>query len=284
MRRISTPEELSKEVRAQRRRLRLSQGELASLVGVRRAWINKVEKRGLAGLARILELFASLRLQLLVVDDAVVDVLSGSGEPRGREQIGHRRNRPRERIPLTDGRADLQHPVYTVADLTPFSPDPSRFHESSYQPRLREMASAVVEHEAPIFEDVLASRLARAHGFSVTGAQIRKRIQAIIDPDLLRSKERQKNVRTGKERERVIIWPKGQQSESLVTFRASKPGVRSHEDVPLPELAGLARELQQSGYSEENIPVMMRKTFGMSRLMDGARERFGAAVTIGRKC
>ena len=117
---------------------------------------------------------------------------------------------------------------------------------------------------------MLASQLARVHGFVGVRLKIGERIRSSIDPNLQRSQE------DG----RVIIWPKGSEPRSVVAFRSADADKRHHGDVPLPELAGLARDFRESGYSEDQVPEQMRKVFGLSRLVEATRKRFEAAIAL----
>jgi hypothetical protein len=55
---------------------------------------------------------------------------------------------------------------------------------------------------------------------------------------------------------------------------------RGHGDVPLCELAGLARTLGAGGAGAEEIVRGMQTHFGLRRLAASTRERFAAAVEL----
>ena len=59
-----------------------------------------------------------------------------------------------------------------VADLSAFRANPDQFFEFGYRETLRAMIESVVEAESPLRTDVLALRLARAHGWLRTGGRI----------------------------------------------------------------------------------------------------------------
>lgn len=66
--------------------------------------------------------------------------------------------------------------VFATADLSTFKADPDLFFEFSYRPTIQAMVDAVMDAEAPVRDDVLAQRVARAHGWLRTGARIREQI------------------------------------------------------------------------------------------------------------
>lgn len=251
-------------MRSRRRQLEWSQADLARRVGVGRAWINQVEQVGPGGLERILRLLAALGLEMHLADAAPAQFEARrSDEPRpSQERIRERRALPE--LP----KSALHYPIYTIADLSLFSPDQSRFYDDRYLPLLRQMYAAVVEQAAPIFDDILASQLARAHGFAGVRLKIGERIRLASDPNLPRSREGR----------RFVIWPKGSKPRSVVPFRSADADTRRHGDVPLAELAGLARSLRESGCSDNQVLEQMRKTFGLSRLVEATRRRFEAAI------
>jgi hypothetical protein len=59
-------------------------------------------------------------------------------------------------------------------------PDASRFHDSGYRSILRKMIALAVATEAPIYEDVLVDRVARAHGFQRSGNNICQIISGVL--------------------------------------------------------------------------------------------------------
>ena len=57
--------------------------------------------------------------------------------------------------------------------------DPARFAEPGYSATLREMIARVIAAEAPIRDDILVERIARAHGFRRSGRVIRDRVMTL---------------------------------------------------------------------------------------------------------
>ena len=74
--------------------------------------------------------------------------------------------------PVIPSSAVSQLPAYGAADPTDCGHvlDPERFYEPSYRPVLAAAVAHVLATEAPIFEDLLVRRIARAHGFGRTGS------------------------------------------------------------------------------------------------------------------
>lgn len=57
--------------------------------------------------------------------------------------------------------------------------DPARLAEVGYSTTLREMVSRVIACEASIRDDLLVERIARAHGFRLSGRAIRDRVMTL---------------------------------------------------------------------------------------------------------
>ncbi|TPK53008.1 DUF3320 domain-containing protein [Mesorhizobium sp. B2-4-19] len=55
---------------------------------------------------------------------------------------------------------------YVVTDfgLAGLTPDHDRFYEASYRPTLRQLIAHVIQTEGPLYGDIFAIRIARAHG------------------------------------------------------------------------------------------------------------------------
>ena len=74
---------------------------------------------------------------------------------------------------------------YTITDFSAsgLRPNASRFYEGGYRPILRQMVALVVATEAPIYEDIMVERIARAHGFQRSGNNIYQIIKGVIGRD-----------------------------------------------------------------------------------------------------
>lgn len=169
--------------------------------------------------------------------------------------------------PATDGSGQeergARYRVARVADCG-YEPDPERFYEPEHQHRVRKMVAHVIAVEAPIYEDVLVHRMARAHGFSRAAGRIRDVVLRAIDPVHPRSCDD----------DRTLLWDKADDPSAPVAFRAGEAGDRDHSDIPLVELASLARSYRAEGADDEEIIRRMAITLGLAKLRDATRRRF----------
>jgi very-short-patch-repair endonuclease len=163
---------------------------------------------------------------------------------------------------------------YLLADLSAngLHPDPSRFYESSYRPTLREMVGRVIEAEAPIYEDILVDRIARAHGFQRSGSNIYQTVSRIIDREYPRSKDG----------DRYVIWSSGASPDKPYPYRGSRGGARNHMDIPVAELASLALPYLRLRVNDEDVIRRMADHCELGRLRESARERFEEALKIAK--
>ncbi|MEX2480465.1 MAG: DUF3320 domain-containing protein, partial [Gammaproteobacteria bacterium] len=168
--------------------------------------------------------------------------------------------------------AALAFATYRVADLAAldFTLEPSRFYDPGYRPQLRAIATLIVSVEAPIYEDVLIQRLARAHGFSRVGGNIRETIAAAIA----------RIVHVTEDDGRRLVWPAGHDGSAPASFRSSSPDLRSHVDVPVCELALLADRYRTEGGDRDEVVRRMAQQFAIGRLRATTEERFGRAFDL----
>lgn len=178
---------------------------------------------------------------------------------------------PTDAAPLVPASDPVAARAYRFADVTAcgHSPDPARFHDPLYRPVLRAMVAHVLAEEAPLFADLLVTRIARAHGFERSGAKIRNAVLNAVDHRIARTEED----------ERIVLWPSGGDPSRPVPFRPASPDVRRHGDVPTMELAGLARQFVDDGADIEETVRRIAGQFGLTRLEQATRARFAAAAT-----
>jgi very-short-patch-repair endonuclease len=158
-------------------------------------------------------------------------------------------------------------PAYIVADLSKIAADPERFHEADYRATLLAMIEAVMAAEAPVRDDILAQRIARAHGWQRTGSRIRDRIDAH-----LRGYERTA------EGDATFLWRPGSVADLMPYRPASDPGERrSILDTPLAELAGAAAR-NRALLDEADPPLALARALGVERLSAPSRSRLEAAI------
>jgi very-short-patch-repair endonuclease len=162
------------------------------------------------------------------------------------------------------------HGTYRVADLegAGFSINRDSFYDTGYRPTLRKMVAHVIAVEGPIFEDVLVQRIARAHGFARAAGRIRETVLDVVEGKFPKSKEDS----------RTIFWPEGADPKVLPLFRAGSLEQRDHPDIPLVELAALAKQFIERGAEPKEAAVMIGQELGLGRLREAARERFEVAA------
>ena len=167
------------------------------------------------------------------------------------------------------------HPKYEVANLITigFNPDKDTFYDTSYRPTLRRMAAHVITAEGPIFDDLLVRRIARAHGFGRAAGRIREAVLDVIE----------RRFPVSNEDGRKIFWPEGADKSELPAFRMGSLEDRDHVDIPLVELATLARQFLGSGAEPAEAAALIARELGLERLREAARERFEKAASLGQR-
>lgn len=161
---------------------------------------------------------------------------------------------------------------YHVTDLSGFPADPDQFFEFGYRDILRRMIEAIIETESPLRTDILAQRLARAHGWLRTGGRIRERIG-------LHLRDLDRTVESSGE----FIWKKGAVSD-ILPYRqpASEEARRPIGDIPLAELTAVV--LDNPDLLDEPDPVRdLARLLGVERLAAVSRARLDEAIAQARK-
>ena len=224
---------------------------------------NPLEKR--LYLARICEIIARLDRQ------------SGPGEPgttRGAPEgfdvapIRSAAREPNNQLTMllvpADQPASDYHPVDPSKCGETLSAD--RFYDDSYRRTLSVLVARIVSAEGPIYFDVLVNRIARAHGFQRSGNNIQATIMSVIDRRFPRLDE------DG----RLVLWPLEVASPVVIAYRPSPD--RSYADVPLLELAGLAKPYLNLRMTDDEVLRSMGDHFQLDRVREAARLRFEAAI------
>ena len=178
----------------------------------------------------------------------------------------------RAAAPSADG--SRPEPQYIIADIANLSltPRPDRFYEKDYKATIGRIADYIIEVEAPVFGDVVVTRIARMHGYLRTGNTIQKLVISAVDGRFPKTTE------DGRE----VFWPVGVPPGSLVPFRASSDQERSHNDVPIAELSGLALPYIRIRMDDEQVLRKMAEYFGLGRLREATRARFYQAVMLAK--
>ncbi|MBB5392599.1 MULTISPECIES: DUF3320 domain-containing protein [unclassified Herbaspirillum] len=142
--------------------------------------------------------------------------------------------------------------------------DPDLFFSDSYDERLLGMIAEVVEAEGPVRDEVLARRIARAHGWVRTGARIVSRVVDLTS----------QHFETEAESVGLFIWPKRLKDRSMISFRKPVAGsARQVDEVSLAELNVLAGRYCAEGDDEETALIGMSRDLGLQRPRAMSRER-----------
>lgn len=164
--------------------------------------------------------------------------------------------------------------IYSKADLSDYEQviDPERFHDRDYDSVLSALIRKVLKDEAPILDEALVKRLARAHGFKRAGRRIRDRVIRTArrggyyfqrDPD----------VGYG-----AFVWSSPDDVSRWKVYRVpgSATDTRFAEEIPREELRAAARTA-----SGEDTALEVARIFGIRRLSNSARRRIEASCTNG---
>lgn len=163
--------------------------------------------------------------------------------------------------------SDTPRVMYCVADLDDAASQQARFFDADYSRELRKMALAVVEVESPVRDDVVARRVARAHGFARTGARIKDRVMSLLP-----------EVTTTTEDVGCFLWSTDKPLDA-VPFRypALEGDRRSFNEIPTVELLGLVKSRPDLAQSDDPALAFARKV-GLARLAQTTRERLEAVI------
>lgn len=161
---------------------------------------------------------------------------------------------------------------YRLTDLSAFATSPDHFYDFAYRGTLRTMVDAVIDQEGPLREDVLAQRVARAHGWLRTGNKIRERI------DLhLREFDRTE------ESSGSFLWKRGTVVD-LLDYRMpfDADARRSIADIPIAELAAVV--VANKDILEQSDPALdLARLLGVERLAAISRSRLDEAIDRARR-
>ncbi|TIT50040.1 MAG: DUF3320 domain-containing protein, partial [Mesorhizobium sp.] len=161
---------------------------------------------------------------------------------------------------------------YRLTDLSAFAISPDHFYDFAYRGTLRTMVDAVIEQEGPLREDVLAQRIARAHGWLRTGNKIRERIDLHLR-DFDRTEESSGS----------FLWKKGT-VVGLLDYRMPFDALarRSIADIPIAELAAVV--VANKDVLEQSDPALdLARMLGVERLAAISRSRLDEAIDRARR-
>ncbi len=169
--------------------------------------------------------------------------------------------------PLAAAVTKAGRPRFAMANLSTIKADPDCFFEFSYRPTLQAMVDVVMEAEAPLREDVLSQRIARAHGWLRTGARIREQIGLH-----LRALDRTE------ESSGVFLWTPGTIAKR-VPFREpqSQEHRRGLAEISIAELADFITS-HRTALGEDDPPLVYARLLQVERLTSPSRERLREAI------
>jgi very-short-patch-repair endonuclease len=178
-------------------------------------------------------------------------------------------------IPPASGLAAEPAPAgnsgYRMTDLSMFKAEPDLFYEFTYRDTLRGMIEAVMAQETPLKADILAQRIARAHGWLQTGRRIRERIDLHL-----------RGYDMTSESSGVFLWKKGEVSD-ILPYRppANENSRRSISDIPLAELTSVAVDNPELLDMPDPARDLAR-LIGVERLAATSRTRLDEAIARAR--
>lgn len=143
--------------------------------------------------------------------------------------------------------------------------DPARFAEPGYSATLREMIARVIAAEAPIRDDILVERIARAHGFRRSGRVIRDRVMTLARAAAHVAQE---------DRGPTFVWPDlaSVAAWDRARYPATSGDVRDLGDIALPELTAVLRACV-----DEDRVTEAARALGVRRLGAAGRDRLQQA-------
>lgn len=160
--------------------------------------------------------------------------------------------------------------TYVITDFSESTEQicPESFYEESYDPVLIELIRNTLLSEAPIADDLLVQRIARAHDFKRTGRLIRERVMTLVDDHF---HLRQDPVNG------FFVWLAENDFQAMVTFRIPVEGdnTRSIEEISCEEIVAAALHADS-----ERSAIQIARTFGNKRLTATGKERIEAAIAL----
>ncbi len=213
-------------------------------------------------------------------EDAVTAIEAAPPPPSADEaELVSPQDLPPLKEPAEDARrrapAQSAQPVdrlgYRMTDLSGFKAEPELFYEFAYRDTIKGMIEAVIETEGPLLADVLAQRIARAHGWLRTGGRIRERIDLHLS-----------GYDTTSESSGVFLWKKGSVAETLPYRRpANEESRRAISDIPLAELVSVV--IDNPDLFDMPDPARdMARFLGVERLAATSRARLDDAIARAR--
>jgi len=148
--------------------------------------------------------------------------------------------------------------------------NPDAFLDNGYDATLNAMIALVVNREGPVREDVLAKRIARAHGWARTGKRIRDRVYLLAE-------ERYPSTT---EEVGQFFWPEGSDTSQWSQFRYSENGARAVDEICIQELRALEGEVGCQGDSDEARIATMAGLIGVKRVTADVKGRLVECLDV----
>ena len=159
---------------------------------------------------------------------------------------------------------------YREADLSGYVGQlaPDQFYDTDYDGSLQSIIHYILDQEAPIRLDILAQRVARAHGLRRTGTVIVDRVNQLIGS----------GYTIIQEESAFFVWKEGT-NIAWNTFRVPLSNhTRRVDEVPLQELVILASQVIDEGYTGDKALSAMARKLGLQRLRTASRDRLRTAL------
>ena len=137
------------------------------------------------------------------------------------------------------------------------APDATRFFESDYLPRLREIVYTIVTQQGPLTVARLCREVARAHGWKRTGRRIKQQVRKAMNGMVTRD-----------EFEETFVWNPNEISDR-VPFRGLRG--RPISEVSRTEIASALDELGNDLHVSDDPILELARKLGISRLSSHAR-------------
>jgi hypothetical protein len=135
------------------------------------------------------------------------------------------------------------------------------------------MVARVIATEGPVYDATVVERVRVAHGFGRAGGRIRDVVLGAVEA----------GVRRVVEADGRTVYFAPAIDPARVAFRQSDRSVRDVDDIPVMELAGLARVLDVANKFDDDALIAMRDALGVGRVGAPMRERLLAAIRLARQ-
>jgi very-short-patch-repair endonuclease len=147
-----------------------------------------------------------------------------------------------------------------------FEVDSDAFFDVTYNPKLLRMIDHVVTVEGPVRDEVLARRIARAHGWVRTGGRIQERVNHLATQHYK------------SDAEDIGTFFRLKADGDAIGFRRPADGTaRSVDEISLTELKALAIEMLQAGHDNESGVTAMAREIGLRKLTAVSKVRLERA-------